>query len=133
MSEPHHGTDPRPILVVDDDVDIREALADVLAQRGYAVLTAVNGADALRVLREAPVQPSVILLDLMMPVLDGYGFLAQQRADPLLAKLQVALITAGHGIDRALLGEGTPVIPKPFNFANLMATIERLRLAEPAA
>src|SRR5262249_28727536 len=80
-----------PILFVDDDDDIREAIAEGLTDNGFDVLTAANGLDAMRVLRNT--HPSVILLDLMMPVMDGYEFLEERRVDPALAAIPVAVIT----------------------------------------
>lgn len=111
-------------MIVDDDADIRETLAELLGDRGYDVLTAADGAAGLQLLRCSAVPPRLILLDLMMPVLDGYGFLREQRADPRLAGVPVAVITAGHAVDRARLGEQVPVIAKPFNLSTLMTTVE---------
>src|SRR5689334_1575844 len=115
----------RPILIVDDDVDIREALTDTLEARGFEVVTAANGLEALRLLRSNAVSPSVILLDLMMPVLDGYEFLDEQRKDPALASIPVAIITAGHGVDRHRLGRNAapPVVPKPFKVPQLVGLL----------
>ncbi len=62
------------ILVVDDDADIRYALVEALEGEGYGALSAANGLEALEVLRILPKPPSVILLDLMMPVMDGWQF-----------------------------------------------------------
>ncbi len=116
-----------PVLVVDDDPDIREALADLLIDRGLPVVTAMNGADALQVIRGLAAPPSVVLLDIMMPVMDGYGFLDERRADPALSAIPVAVITAGHGVDHARIGELIPVLPKPLDVARLMETVRRLR------
>jgi CheY-like chemotaxis protein len=121
----------RPVLIVDDDADIRDALSDTLEDHGYQVVTAVNGQDALRRLRDIEVAPSVILLDLMMPVMDGYGFLAERERDPELAEIPVAVITAGHGVDRARLGETLPVIPKPIKLPQLLELLGRLQTDGP--
>jgi CheY-like chemotaxis protein len=118
------------VLIVDDDVDVRDSLAELLEGRGWQVSTALHGQDALRVFAEMRTPPSVILLDLMMPVMDGYEFLEQQRKDPALAKIPVAIITASHGIDRARLGDGMPIVRKPFEIPLLMATLERVRARE---
>ena len=116
----------RPILIVDDDRDIRETLCELLEDRGFAVVTAATGADALRLLRAGEVRPSLILLDLMMPVVDGYGFLAAQRADPLLAGLPVAVITAGHGVDQERIGPGVLVLRKPMHLRELLAIVGQM-------
>jgi CheY-like chemotaxis protein len=122
-------TDPsvRPtILLVDDDPDIREALADTLEDYGFNVITAAHGADALRCLRGMTSLPRIILLDLMMPIMDGYRFLDERRKDPVLVSIPVAVITAGHGVDRNRLGDGTPIVPKPIKLPQLMDTLRAL-------
>jgi len=118
--------DEAPILLVDDDEDIREALADVLGDKGFNVLTAANGLDGLRLLRSTGPRPAVILLDLMMPVMDGYTFLAEKRADPALASIPVAIITAGNNVDRTRVDDSR-VITKPFKIQHLVNVIEQLR------
>jgi CheY-like chemotaxis protein len=80
------------VLIVDDDVPTRQALAERLAMEGYAVTCACNGGEALRRLRE--VQPRVILLDYAMPVMDGQAFREVQKADSQWADIPVILITA---------------------------------------
>nr|WP_216618016.1 response regulator [Corallococcus carmarthensis] len=67
------------MLVVDDDTDLREALEEVLRDAGYTVLGAGNGLQALEVLRKEPVPPALVLLDMMMPVMDGATFGRQMR------------------------------------------------------
>jgi len=116
----------RAVLVVDDDVDIREILAEVLDDVGFDVTTAANGREALAVVRDTTVRPSVILLDLMMPIMDGYGFLEQRSLDPALASIPIAIVTAGHGVDRARIGQGIPIIVKPFDTRQLLGVLHRL-------
>ena len=116
----------RAVLVVDDDLDIREALTDVLQDRGFHVTSAANGREALTVLRRLSAPPSVILLDLMMPIMDGYGFLEEQRRDASLAVIPVAIITAGHGIDRHRIDGVAPIVPKPINLERLFSIIDQL-------
>ena len=77
----------RRILVVDDDPDTRNLLQLVLELEGYAVDTAANGLDALQ--RARQVRPDVIVLDLMMPLMDGCGFRVAQLKDPRLAAVPV--------------------------------------------
>jgi CheY-like chemotaxis protein len=123
-----------PILLVDDDLDIREALTDTLEDRGFQVVSATNGLEALELLRSMAVRPSVILLDLMMPIMDGYGFLDAQRKDPKLAAIPVAIITAGHGVDRDRLGDSAPVVAKPIKVPHLVDLLRRLQArGAPAA
>jgi len=116
----------KSVLIVDDDDDIREILAETLVDRGFEVATAINGRDALEVLRSMAVRPSVILLDLMMPIMDGYGFLEQRSLDPALASIPLAIVTAGHGVDHDRLGDALPIIPKPFDVARLVGVLHML-------
>jgi two-component system, chemotaxis family, chemotaxis protein CheY len=84
---------PHKILVVDDDVDIVDALLDALTDEGYTVAVANDGFEALSYLRSSPA-PCLILLDWMMPRCDGPTFREKQRADPALASIPVVLVTA---------------------------------------
>jgi CheY-like chemotaxis protein len=111
------------ILVVDDDADIREVLTEVLAEQGYRALTASNGAEALSILRNGSV-PCMVLLDLMMPVMDGYLFLEEFKREPTLASIPVAVITAGRQVEWERLG-GTEVVSKPIRLPHLMSIIHR--------
>ncbi|HVZ32223.1 MAG TPA: response regulator [Polyangiaceae bacterium] len=113
------------ILVVEDDLDLREALAELLEGRGFRVNTATNGADALQRLQSMDAPPDVILLDLMMPVMDGYGFLDARRLEPMLASIPVIVVTAAHALDRARLGALTPVLPKPIQVPQLMTALRQ--------
>jgi len=81
------------VLVVDDDPKARHGMGQFLEAEGYSVRTAANGREALDCLRQGPV-PAVILLDLKMPVMDGWEFLQEQRADPALASIPVVVISA---------------------------------------
>lgn len=106
--------DPAPdILVVDDDADIRDALATALELEGFAVRTARHGAEAWEVLRSGPL-PGVVLLDLAMPVMTGQELLARVAAEPSLDGLPVVVVTAhgasaGEGLARAQASLGKPV------------------------
>ena len=126
-------TEARPILLVDDDPDIREALAETLEHQGFRVITARNGQDALNVLRGMVVAPSVILLDLMMPVMDGYGFVAALRAEPALAALPVVIVSASHQVDRGRLSEPSAVVGKPIRVPQLLRMLRDLGSADGAA
>jgi CheY-like chemotaxis protein len=117
-----------PILVVEDDLDIRELLAETLEDLGFSAVTASNGLEAARLVRTMPAPPSLILLDLMMPVMDGYAFLEERAKDSLLSSIPVAIITAGHGVDPERLG-GTPIVPKPIDLPLLVSVIQDLRSA----
>lgn len=114
------------ILVVDDDEDLRELLADVLRDEGYSVQTAKNGLDALSSLRQSD-PPCLILLDLMMPVMNGFQFLEELRRDPALSPLQVAVVTA-HGslgpAEKAALA--APILTKPVAIPKLLELVGEL-------
>lgn len=87
-----------PVLVVDDDFDVRDAIADVLEMEGIPVAFAADGLEALEWLRLNPA-PCLILLDWMMPRCDGATFRTQQLLDPLLARIPVILLTADAHVD----------------------------------
>ncbi|HYO51868.1 response regulator [Archangium sp.] len=84
----------RTILVVDDDSDIRGSVADALEEEGYRVVCASNGKDALHLLRDERLRPDLILLDMMMPEMDGWAFRGEQRKDAELASIPVVVFTA---------------------------------------
>jgi CheY-like chemotaxis protein len=86
----------RRILIVEDDPDIRDALAEAMAEDGAEVIVAADGIDALERLQSGP-RPSVILLDLRLPRLGGAEFLRQLRADPRFELVPVITMTAGSG------------------------------------
>jgi two-component system chemotaxis response regulator CheY len=82
------------VLIVDDAPDIRLILTVALTDVGYQVASAANGQEALVLLRDAAERPCVIVLDLMMPIMDGWTFLAEQQADEALAAIPVIILTA---------------------------------------
>jgi two-component system, OmpR family, response regulator CpxR len=84
---------PRDILVVDDDRDIRETLGEILNHEGYHVEMAENGARAIELIRRGPA-PSLVLLDLMMPVMSGWEFLEQAETDETLHDIPVLVVSA---------------------------------------
>lgn len=112
------------ILVTDDDLDVSEALETVLSDAGYDVALVPNGREALSYLWTRPA-PSLILLDLMMPVMDGYEFRAAQLADPVLKTIPVVILTAGT-VDRQVLGLGAQgLLRKPVDLDTLLETVKR--------
>jgi CheY-like chemotaxis protein len=111
------------ILVVDDDADIREVLTEVLKEAGHEVVTASNGLEALALLR-AGSSPCLVLLDLMMPVMDGYLFIEAQKQDPALASIPVAVITAGRMVEKERL-QGAELLAKPIRLPVLMAVVQK--------
>lgn len=84
----------RTILVVDDDKDIRESLEELLVDQGFAVVCAEHGQHALELLVAQAVLPAVILLDIAMPVMDGFAFRTAQLANPAIAAVPIIVMTA---------------------------------------
>ena len=117
-----------PVLVVEDHADLREMLAVLLEAEGYTVQTARNGAEALKCLDAE--QPSVILLDLMMPVMTGDEFRMRQLADPRYKHVPVICMTAAHdGFDRAERIHADAYFQKPVDFERLLGAVrEHARL-----
>jgi CheY-like chemotaxis protein len=121
----------RRVLVVEDDPDIRSAMVELLRARGYEPLQAADGAKALDLVRAAAaggVAPSVILLDLVMPVLDGRAFLRARRADPRIAEIPVILLSAERGEvarEVAAGAPGTEYVEKPAVIPRLLSLIDR--------
>jgi CheY-like chemotaxis protein len=106
------------VLVVDDDHAIRETLCAVLRDEGYDVLGARDGNEALEALHTTAPPPAAIVLDLMMPGMDGYEFRARQLADEAIKDIPVVVITAaGSGVRQQELG--APVMTKPFDLESL--------------
>lgn len=115
---------PHRILVVDDDDDIRETLVDVLADAGHETIAAANGREALDKLRAIDALPCVILLDLMMPVMDGPTFREEQLKDPALAAIPVVVLSAFRdAAETAAAMHVHAQLPKPVRLAELMRVI----------
>jgi len=115
----------RIILLIEDDADIREALADALAEDGYQVACASNGAEGLAL--ALSVRPALVLLDLMMPGMSGSQFRAAQRMQPEIAAIPVVVLTADGRIDdRANELQADGKVRKPIDYEELLATIEAL-------
>jgi CheY-like chemotaxis protein len=114
------------ILIVDDEPQIRALLADILTEEGYTVDTATNGQDAINYLQTTGVPPCMIVLDLMMPIMDGWQFRAIQQHDPTLAQIPVVVISARPDLVRAATSLGvTEVLSKPIDLDSLLTTVER--------
>jgi CheY-like chemotaxis protein len=110
------------VLFVDDDVDSCVAAKTILEEEGYLVEVAHNGAQALARLRAKPSYPSLILLDLMMPVMDGPSLLVEIQAHADLARIPVVLMTAS-GPDARTSGLPYPLLRKPFDVDDLLSVV----------
>lgn len=117
-----------PILIVDDDTDVREVLGELLADEGYETDMCSNGRAALDLLRGGA-RPRLILLDLMMPEMDGWQFRAEQLRDAALRSIPVVVMTASRGVEREDLG-GAEVLQKPVGLGEILEAVERN--AQPA-
>ncbi len=116
-----------PILVVDDDPSILCIVSELLQLEGYWVETAPNGAEALRVIER--VRPSLVLLDMRMPILDGWGLAHALRARDL--NIPILVMTAAQNA-RAWAEEigASGYVAKPFELRELLNAVERLRRRE---
>jgi CheY-like chemotaxis protein len=108
------------VLVVDDEVDIRQAVSEVLADEGHQVTAAGDGAEALVMVRDF--QPQLILLDLMMPGMSGWEFRRLQKDDPDLSTIPVVVLSA-LGKDGAL--DAADYLQKPFDLEELLTAVRR--------
>jgi CheY-like chemotaxis protein len=110
-----------PVLIVEDDEDLREMMAQLLTLEGFHAATVANGREALQYLHNGE-KPHVILLDLMMPVMDGWEFRRQQQADPALAPVPVIVLSAlDQG--RASSLEADAFLKKPLDFDRLLSLV----------
>ncbi len=115
---------------MEDDPGLRDTLAEVLSERGYDVICACDGRAALVELGGHP-PPSVILLDLAMPVMDGWTFRREQRLDPRIASIPTIVLSASLGVDSGALDSlgAAAMLSKPFDLDRLVAAVERARAA----
>ena len=109
------------VLVVDDDPDIRESIEELLRSDGLDAAVAANGEEALRVLEQRKIH--VILLDLMMPIMDGWEFRRRQQADPAIAPIPVVVITASGHTNGAL--KGLEILRKPLRIDDVIGELQK--------
>ncbi|MDQ6893582.1 MAG: response regulator [Acidobacteriota bacterium] len=122
---PASETGDRPrLLVVEDDPDLRDALSDALSASGYSVDCAVNGREALDYLEITP-PPCLVLLDLMMPVMNGWEFRAEQVRNEKIASIPVVLLTAETRADLGVTLGADECLTKPIELGKLLAVIAR--------
>ncbi|HEY7287183.1 MAG TPA: response regulator [Vicinamibacterales bacterium] len=117
-------SDNPSILVVDDDSAVRRAVARFLRAEGLDVLEASNGEEGLTRLREAP-EVSAILLDLRMPIMDGWTFRRAQRQDPAIADIPV-VIMSGADVDRFNELEAAATFEKPVQMSEVAVVLHKL-------
>ena len=110
------------ILVIDDDPAICQSLKDVLEINGYHVTTARDGQEGVELLKKGQVMPCLILLDLMMPGMNGWGFLDFQRNDPRFATVPVIVCSAYENSARSI--SKNPILTKPVKLSSLMGAVK---------
>jgi CheY-like chemotaxis protein len=136
LKRPSRRTPMRRVLVVEDDQDVRDTVCETLEDVGYTVSTATNGLLALEALESAldaqsapgaeSTLPDLILLDLMMPVMDGERFLRELRKHPQLSALNVVLLTAdSHALTQGIRLGANQGLRKPVQLSDLIATVSK--------
>ena len=117
----------KTVLIIEDDQAIGESLELLFSSRGFDVLHAENGDDALTILRHRAALPSLLLLDIVMPVMDGWAFRSHQTQDPRLAPIPVIVMTAsGNAAQKAASMAAQGWIEKPIDVARLMNQVDAL-------
>src|SRR5919201_1068711 len=111
------------VAIIEDDTEFRNMLRELLEEEQYRVVAVANGAEALEALREQTV-PDVILLDVSMPVMDGFDFLRFRNEDPQLAQVPVVLVTNAKPHERPTIGVND-VVRKPIDIDEILFAIKR--------
>lgn len=116
----------RRVMLVEDDDNIRESLTEFLEEHGYEIVEAVHGRDALAKLVTLKVRPGIIVLDLMMPIMDGRAFREEQLANPALAGIPVVVVSAYKDVgDHAKVLQVDNHLKKPINLKELLGVVEK--------
>jgi two-component system, chemotaxis family, chemotaxis protein CheY len=119
------------ILIVDDDPDIRNVVADILAMSHYTVRMANNGLEALNEVRKQ--RPAMVLLDLMMPIMDGWEFLRRLKREPPQVQVPVAVMSAARDAGAVSDELGAQAfLPKPFELDDVLTVVDRLAGGRPS-
>ncbi len=111
------------VLIIEDDGEIRACIAEALAYDGYTVAEAANGLEGLS--QALSRRPDLIILDLMMPTMNGWQFRAAQKRDPGLAEIPVIVISAVAVESAGTMADVAARFAKPFDFATLLAAVEQ--------
>ena len=120
-TRPNPGVHHCPVLIVEDDADLRDMMAQLLNLEGFNAATVANGREALEYLQDSD-RPDVILLDLMMPVMDGWEFRRRQQADPSVSGVPVIVLSALDPT-RAADVNANAFLKKPLDFDRLLALV----------
>lgn len=115
----------KSILIVEDDVDVRETLAEVLTEEGYNIVAFAGGRAALEHLRTSQARPGLILLDLMMPNMDGWEFRAEQQRNVNLTKVPTVILSADGNVDKNMSSlQADGYLRKPIHIRTLLQLVE---------
>lgn len=115
------------LLVIEDEAPLRANIARILSEEGYEVITAVDGNEGMQRVREN--RPDLVICDILMPRLDGFGVLATLRSRPETAAIPFIFLTASADkadLARGLKSGANEYVTKPFKIAGLMAAVRRL-------
>ena len=117
---------PKPVLLVEDDTELRDALAEALADAGYLVSVASNGREGLDKIKDDP-QPGVVLLDLLMPVMNGWEFCDVMKGNPKTAQVPIVVMSGAvsHDPESPYFIGAEDFIAKPINMSDLLAKLEK--------
>ena len=114
-----------PVLIIEDDPELRDALRELLSGEGYRVTTAADGREGLARMG-APPRPGVVLLDLMLPRMDGFEFRVRQLEDPELAGIPVIVFSGGGDVEQKVARLGVAAsLMKPLDFEALLDCVAR--------
>jgi DNA-binding response OmpR family regulator len=124
MTLPKNGEEV--VLIVEDDEDTAEMLRKLLDVMGYASNVASNGKVGLDYLRDTPTKYCLVLLDIMMPVMDGWGFLKEHRGDSTISGIPVIIVTAALDAQAKVGGtNAVAFLPKPVDTGTLRAALQQ--------
>lgn len=113
------------ILIIEDDNSIRELLVELLQSEGYEVASAVNGLEGLKYL-QTQINPDLILVDLMMPVMDGYAFRTEQMKNPAWNKIPVVVMSAeANAKEKMKSFDITAFLAKPVELDTILNTVQK--------
>jgi CheY-like chemotaxis protein len=117
-----------PILIVEDEAEIRFLISELLSDEGYTVVQAIDGRAALAYLHTAPDLPRLIILDLVMPIMNGWDFLRARQDDPIVRAIPVIVVSATPNIEVSLAALGAQeALSKPIDLDRLVALVQQHR------
>ena len=120
------STDPAPyVLLIDDDVDISDAIQAILIDEGFHVVCVHNGVEALAYLSEHQYLPSLILLDIMMPKMNGYEFRTEQLKMPSLSAIPTVVFSAAGRFEIESAFQFTDTVKKPLDLDRLIILVKK--------